>query len=243
MTPPHDLAAQIAPTGRLRVALNMGNPVLARSQTSTERPAGVTIDLGRRFAALLGVSAEFTECPSAGVAGAAIAAGAADVGFMAIDPQRAETLHFSAPYVQIEGWYLVRDGSPLRAPAEVDAPGIRVVAGKGSAYGLFLHRDLRQAAVVDVPTSEEVVDALLADPTLDVAAGVLQQLQADVARRPGLRLLSGAFMTIRQAMTMANRHSAEAKACMEEFMREQRATGFVREALARHGMDGVTVLD
>lgn len=237
-----DIAREIASTGRLRVALNMGNPVLARSQTSSERPAGVTIDLGRRFAALLGVKADFLECASAGVAGSAIAADEADVGFMAIDPQRAETLHFSAPYVQIEGWYVVRAGSPLRRLEDVDRAGIRVVAGKGSAYGLFLHRELRQAQMVDVPTSEEVADKLLADPALDVAAGVLQQLETDIRRHPQLRLLPGAFMTIRQAMTMANKHSPAAKQCMERFMQEQRSSGFIREALARHGMEGVTVL-
>ena len=240
--PDPTLVRELAPTGGLRVALNMGNPVLAASRTSSERPAGVTIDLARAFAQLLGVDVRFLQCESAGVAGAAIAGGEADVGFMAIDPKRAETLHFTAPYVQIEGCHAVRIDSPLQTNEQVDDPNVRVVIGTGSAYGLFLQRTLQRAQIVQVPTSEEVVDRMLADETLHVAAGVRQQLLADLQRVPGLRLLPGAFMTIAQAMAVPRRCSGEALRVAETFMGEQRASGFIAAALQRHGIEGVTVL-
>ncbi|HEX2545234.1 MAG TPA: transporter substrate-binding domain-containing protein [Ramlibacter sp.] len=236
------LAREFAPTGRLRAALNMGNPVLAASRTSTERPAGVTIDLGRKFAALLGVDVEFLQCESAGVAGAALASGHADIGFMAIDPKRAETLHFTSAYVQIEGFYAVRDESPLRSNEQVDDSQVRVVIGTGSAYGLFLQRSLQRAQLIEVATSEEVVDRLMSDPTLHVAAGVRQQLLADLQRVPGLRLLPEPFMTIAQAMAMPRQRSDAAKQMLEAFMAEQRSSGFIRDALQRHGIEGVTLL-
>lgn len=241
MRPDDNLIREFAPTGRLRAALNMGNPVLAHSRTARDKPAGVTIDLARKFAALLGVEVQFLQFDSAGPSGAAIAAGEADIGFLAIDPKRAEGIHFTSAYVQIEGCYAVRHDSPLQHPDEVDRPGTRVVVGTGSAYGLFLARHLQQAQLVEVPTSEAVVDAFVADASLHVAAGVRQQLEADLRRVPGLRLLPGAFMTIHQAMAMPRGRSAEAVRLLELFIGEQRASGFVREALQRHGIEGVTV--
>lgn len=241
MRPDPALIREIAPTGRLRAALNMGNPVLAHSRTASEKPAGVTIDLARRFAALLGVEVQFLEFDTPGKSGAAVAAGEADIGFLAVDPKRAEGLHFSAPYVQIDGCYLVRADSPLQHNDEVDRPGTRVVAGVGSAYALFLARHLQHARLVEVQTSEGVVDAFAADPSVDVAAGVRQQLMADARRVPGMRLLPGAFMTIQQAMALPRGRSAEAARLLELFIGEQRQSGFVQQALQRHGIEGATV--
>ena len=236
------IVGEFSASGRLRAALNLGNPVLAHSRTARERPAGVTIDLARRFAALLGVEVELLEFDTAAKSGAAVAAGAADIGFLAIDPKRAEGLHFTAPYVQIEGCYLVRDDSPLRDNAQVDRAGTRVVVGDGSAYQLFLSRELKHATVVKVPTSEGVVDAFLRDPGAQAAAGVRQQLEADAQRVGGVRLLPGRFMVIEQAMAMPRGRSTGAAQVLESFIAEQRASGFVRDALRRHGIEGATAL-
>jgi len=236
------LAREFAPTGRLRAALNLGNAVLAHSRTAAERPAGVTIDLARRFAQLLGLEAELLQFDTAAKSGAAVAAGDADIGFMAIDPKRAEAIHFTSPYVQIEGCYLVRETSPLQRNEEVDRAGTRVVVGDGSAYELFLSRHLQHASLVKVGTSEAVVDTFLQDATSEVAAGVRQQLEADALRVGGVRLLPGRFMVIEQAMAMPRGRSAQAQALLESFIAQQRGSGFVREALRRHGIEGATAL-
>jgi polar amino acid transport system substrate-binding protein len=235
------LVRDIAPTGRLRAALNMGNPVLARSNTSKEHPAGVTIDLARAFAAQLGLEVSFQEYTTAAHSGNALAAGDADIAFLAIDPKRAERIHFSAPYIEIEGAYLVRNDSPLHDNAEVDAAGMNVVVGDGSAYDLFLSRTLKHARLLKVPTSEQVVAAMLANPQAQVAAGVKQPLQADAARLGGVRLLPGRFMVIAQAMAMPKTRSARAFALMESFVEERKRTGAIADALARHGIDGAVV--
>src|SRR5699024_9142072 len=120
-------------------------------------------------------------------------------GFFAIDPVRGAGISFTAPYVLIEGAYLVADASPLQDNSEVDQPGTRVAVGKGSAYDLYLTRELRHAEIVRAPTSPAVVDVYL-EQELDVAAGVKQQLELDAGRVGGLRLLPGRFMVIQQAM-------------------------------------------
>jgi polar amino acid transport system substrate-binding protein len=243
MTADITLVREFAPTGRLRAALNMGNPVLAHSQTSRERPAGVSIDLARAFAGRLGVEVSFQEYGSAAHSGGALADGLADIAFLAIDPKRAERIHFTPPYVEIEGCYLVRADSPLQDNAAVDRPGINVVVGDGSAYELFLSRTIRHARLVRVPTSEEVVREMLDRPDLHVAAGVKQQLQADAARLGGVRLLPDRFMVIRQAMAMRRGGSEQAISMLDAFVTEQKRSGFVAEALARHGIRGAAVAD
>ncbi|HZZ03326.1 MAG TPA: ABC transporter substrate-binding protein, partial [Paraburkholderia sp.] len=86
----------------------------------------------------------------------------------------------------IEGFYLVRDTSPITANEQVDQPGVTVAVGKGSAYDLFLTRELHRATIVRIPTSPAVVQGFL-DQHLDVAAGVKQQLEKDAVKAGGLR--------------------------------------------------------
>ncbi|MDP2035005.1 MAG: transporter substrate-binding domain-containing protein [Polaromonas sp.] len=242
MTELANLVKEFAPTGRLRASLNMGNPVLAHSHTAIEKPAGVTIDLSREFARELGVAVDFLQFDTAAKSVAALAAGDADIGFMAIDPLRAETTHFTPAYVQIEGYYLVREDSPIRTNAEVDRDGIRIVVGAGSAYGLYLQRHIQHATLVPVPTSEAVVDAMLQDG-LDVSAGVKQGLEADARRIGGLRLLGERFMVINQAMAMPKTRSAAAAAFLDDFVARMKRSGFVAASLARHAIVGAAVAD
>ena len=235
------LSREFAPTGTLRASINLGNPVLAHSHTAAEKPAGVTLDLSREFARALGVPVSFLLFDGAAKSVAALASGQADIGFMAIDPQRAETTHFTPAYVQIEGVYLVAQDSPIRSNEEVDHAGIRIVVGQGSAYGLYLARNLHKASLVQVPTSEEVVDAML-QGGLEVAAGVRQQMEADAQRvGSGVRLLDGRFMVIRQAMAMPKGRSAEAAAFLDAFVARMKSTGVVAQALERHGILGAQV--
>jgi polar amino acid transport system substrate-binding protein len=234
------LVEEFAPTASLRASLNLGNPVLARSHTSRDKPAGVSIDLARQFASELGVGVTFIEFDTAAKSVDALTGQQADIGFMAIDPLRAAGIHFTAAYVQIEGCYLVADDSSILSNDEVDRAGVRVVVGAGSAYELYLSRTLKQAELLKVPTSEGVVDAML-EKGLQVAAGVKQQLQADARRVAGMRLLDGRFMVINQAMAMPKGRSAKAMALLDDFVARMKATGFVAEALARHGIEGAAV--
>ena len=230
--------AQLAPGGTLRAAINYGNPLLATRDESGE-PRGVSVDLARELARRLGVPLEPVIYTAAGKVVEGIRAGAWDVGFFAIDPVRAADTDFTAPYLLIEGAFLVPEASPITRNEDVDRAGVRVAAAKGSAYDLYLTRALKQATLVHAPTSQAVTDTLLAQK-LDVAAGVKQQMQADAKRLPGLRLLDGRFMEIRQAMALPRGRAAGA-AYLREFIEEMKASGFIAESLRRHGVDGAVV--
>jgi polar amino acid transport system substrate-binding protein len=223
----------------MRAAINFGNPVLALKDPSTGEPRGVSVDLSRELARRLGVPVEFVTFNAAGKVVEALKSKEVDVVYVAIDPARAVDITYTAPYVVIEGAYLVLQGSPIRANAEVDREGVRVVVGRGSAYDLFLSRELKHAKLVRAPTSSAVVDLFVAQK-LEIAAGVRQQLEADAKRIPGLRLLDGRFMVINQAMGTPRGREAGAR-YLREFIEEMKASGFVARALERSGVDGVSV--
>ena len=237
-SPATEAISQLAGTGKLRAAINFGNPVLA-SRGGDGEPRGVSVDLARAAARRLGVPVELVLFNSAGSVVDAVKARQVDLAFVAIDPVRGADMDYTAPYVIIEGAYLVRNESRLQRNEEVDRAGTRVAVGRGSAYDLFLTRELKSASLVRTPTSPEVVDSFLAQ-NLDVAAGVKQQLEADARRLGGVRLLPGRFMVIEQAMGVPKGRTA-AQAWLIDFIEEMKASGFVAGALQRHGIAGAAV--
>ncbi len=230
--------AELASTGTLRAAINLGNPILA-SRGPDGAPQGVSVDLAREAARRLGVTLELVPFASAGSVVEAIKGKQVDLAFVAIDPVRGADTDYTAPYVVIEGAYLVRDDSPLQRNDEVDRAGTRVAVGRGSAYDLFLTRELKAATLVRAPTSPAVVDQFIAQH-LDVAAGVRQQLESDARRVGGVRLLPGRFMAIEQAMGVP-KGRRRAQAWLSGFVEEMKASGFVADALRRHGIEGAQV--
>ncbi|MBP0597066.1 ABC transporter substrate-binding protein [Herbaspirillum sp. LeCh32-8] len=234
------IVSSFAPGGTLRASINLGNPVLASLDAQTGEAKGVSVDLSRELAKRLGVPLQLVVVKSAGNSVENIEQDKADIGFFAIDPKRAQEISFTGPYVLIEGFYAVRQDSPVTSNAQVDQTGVTVAVGKGSAYDLFLTRELKQATLVRVPTSPAVVQAFI-DQKLDVAAGVKQQLEHDAQQAGGLRILPQRFMVIRQAMGVPTRRGPQAAAYLASFVEEMKASGFVAASLARHGIEGAAV--
>jgi len=230
---------ELTPTGPLRAAINFGNPVLANRDPSTGAPSGVSVDLARRLATLLGVQLQLVLYAAAGEVVAGCERGEWDVAFVACDPVRGKGIEQTAPYILIEGAYLVPEGSPIRSNDEVDVAGVRVVVGKGSAYDLFLTRTLQHATILRASTSPEVVQVMLAQHC-EVAAGVRQQLEFDAQSREGLRMLPGRFMVIEQSMGTPKGRPAAAR-LLADFVANTLETGFVAASLTAHGIAGATV--
>lgn len=234
------LSQAFAPSGELRVAINVGNPILARRHPETGEPEGVSIDLATQLAQRLGVPLRLVVFEAASKSVEAVAQGQADVGFFAIDPLRGEAIAFTAPYVLIEGAYLVKQDSPLQRNEEVDQAAHTIVVGQGSAYDLYLSREIKQAQLVRSPTSPVVVSYFLAHGH-DVAAGVKPQLEAELPRIPGLRMLPGRFMVISQAMGLPKSRGEKAAAYLHQFVEDMKSSGVVAGALVRHRIEGATV--
>jgi polar amino acid transport system substrate-binding protein len=137
--------ADIAPTGMLRVGINLGNFLLTAKDPKSGEPKGVAVDLGHELGRRLGVPVEIVGYATPGELADAATFGAWDVGFLGAEPQRAREIDFTAAYVEIEATYLVPPGSPLREIADFDRPGIRIAVPEKSAYELYLARTLKHA--------------------------------------------------------------------------------------------------
>ena len=230
----------LAPGGRLRAAINLGNPVLAHRDAATGEAGGVSVDLARALGRELDLEVELILFEKAALSVDAVRGEQADVGFFAVDPARSAGLRFTAPYVLIEGSYLVPGVSAVRDNAEVDRPGNHVAVGQGSAYDLFLSRELQAAQVERLAGASAVLRALQSGQ-VQVAAGIRQLLAGWASQDPALRLLPGRFMVIEQAMGLpAGRGDAAARA-LAEFVERMKSSGFLAEALARHGIEGAAV--
>lgn len=236
---PPNLSAALAPSGTLRVAINYGNPVLAQRDPADGQPRGVSAELAREIGRRLGLPITFIPYDAAGRVTDAGRQGAWDLCFLAIDPVRAQGITFTAPYVVIEGTYLVLESSPLRAIGEVDRAGLRVAVGRGSAYDLYLTRALRQAELVRAPTSAEAVEVFRRE-RLDAVAGVKQPLVAYAGAHPDTRVIPGRFMVIEQAVGIPQGREA-ALPWLRAFVEEMKASGFVGRALAASGQSDAEV--
>ena len=230
---------ELAPTGKLRVGINYGNAVLASRDAASGELRGVAVDLAWELGRRCELAVELMAFESAGKMATAVTAGAWDAAFLAVEPGRAGEIAFTAPYILIEGTYLTPPGSPIRSIADVDRAGVRVGVSTGSAYDLFLSRNLQQAQMIKAENPNTSFD-LLINGKVDVVAGVRQALMTHAAKLPGSRVFDDRFMAIGQAMGMPHGRAAGLK-CLRQFIEGVKASGFVADALERAGIRGVAV--
>ncbi len=221
----------LAPGGKLRAAINLGNPVLARREAGGDL-GGVSTALARALAGRLGVDLELVAFDGAGKVVDAAGQDLWDIAFLARDPLRAEQIGFTAPYVTIEGVYAVRAASSLHSLADVDSPGVRVCVGRGAAYDLHLTRTLKAAEILRSDTSKQALEDFAAGAG-DVAAGIFQAVSAFAGARSGLRVIAEPFMRIHQAMAVP-RAKAAAVPDLDVFLAEMAASGLIDRELERN---------
>lgn len=233
------VSSDLAPAGKLRVGINYGNPVLATRDPASGELGGVAVDLAQELGRRVGLPVDLVGFESAGKMVEGLRAVAWDIAFLAVDPDRAADLSFTAPYIEIEGTYLVPAQSPIHSIAEVDREGVRVGISANSAYDLFLSRSLRHAQPVRAPDPSAAFQ-LIVEGKVDVVAGVKQHLLANAEKLPGARVLDGRFMAIQQALGIPKARQAGA-IYLREFIEDVKASGFVAQAIAKAGIRGVSV--
>ena len=235
---PPDVVKEFAPSGTLRVAINLGNTVLAQKDAAG-LPKGITVDLAHELARRLGVAIALVTFDAAGKVFDAMKRGVWDIAFLAVEPVRAAEIDFTAPYVLIEGTYMVPKGSSLKAIADVDRSGVRIAVATGSAYDLYLTRTIKHATLVRAPTGPAALAMFVRDK-LEAAGGVKQPLVEFAAANPAVRVMEGRFMAIQQAMGMPKGRAAAAR-YLRGFVEEMKATGFVADALKRSNQPDAVV--
>jgi polar amino acid transport system substrate-binding protein len=231
--------SELAPNGVLRAGINLGNFLLVSGRGPAGEPEGVAPDLAREIAARLGVEVAYVPFARPGELADAAGQGVWDIGLIAAEPARAETIAFSPAYAEIEATYLVPAGSPLKTIAEVDRPGVRIAVAARSAYDLWLSRHLTHAELVRAGGLDASYEAFV-NGKLDALAGLRPRLLQDAAKLPGARILDGQFTAVQQAVGTARGNEAGA-AFLRDFVEEAKASGLVARLIERHHVRGLSV--
>lgn len=232
-------SSEIAPTGTLRIGLNMSNFLLTRTDASSGQPAGVAHDLARELARRVGLPVSMHPYPNPGVLADAANQNEWDVCFLAAEPQRAKEINFTAAYVEIDATYLVPPGSPLRRAEEVDREGIRIIAPNRAAYELYLTRTLKHATL----TREQGADVSFrrfVDEGFDAFASLRPRLVCDQETLPGSRIVEGRFTAVQQAAGVPKGRPSAAK-YLSTFIEDIKASGLVAKVIKDNNITGLTI--
>jgi len=233
------VTAELAPTGTLRAAINMGNFLLVTGTAPSGDPVGVAPDMARAVADRLGVPVSYVPFASPGELVDAAGTDVWDIGLVGAEPAREKLMGFTAAYAEILATYIVPADSPLTSVDEVDRDGTRVIVRERAAYGLYLARSLMLAELVGTETHDEACRRFL-DEKFDALAGLRSGLLADAEKMAGVRVLDGGFTSVQQAVGTLKQNKA-AIAFLSEFVEEAKTSGLVQRLIDKHKVRGLTV--
>ena len=237
---PDAARVELAPAGKLRAGMNLGNTLFTTKDPATGELRGVSVDLMRELASRLGVPVDFVVHATPGDVADAVEKGTWDVAILAIEQARAQKIAFSTAMTEIEAAYVVHKDSALRSAGQVDASGIRICAPEKAGYELYLTRTLRNATLVRTKSFQASIDLFNARGA-DALAGLKPAVLESMAKMPDARLLEGKFMTVNHGLgTPRERHGAAAY--LKEFVEEMIATGFAARSIERHGVQGLSAV-
>lgn len=232
-------AADLAPTGRLRVALNMGQAALVTKDPATGEVRGVAVELGRELAGALGVPFAPVEYPGLPAIVATVNAKAWDVAFLAITPERARDMDLSTAYTHVDATYLVPAGSRIKTVPDADQPGVRIAIQSRGAVDQHLTGALKQARLVRTETLPAAFD-LLRTGQADAMASERQVLVQYAERLPGAQVLADRFLTVRQGIGLPKGHPV-GLGYVRTFVEQAKASGLVKRAIDHAGLRGAEV--
>jgi len=237
--PPDEIRQAMAPTGKLRVAF-LSAPIYVTRNAATGELKGVAVDLGKELAQRVNVPfdpvvyANFPELMSGAKSGHW------DVALMGVDPERAKTVDFSAPFMNVEQGFLVRAEVAIASASAVDVSGVRVGILEKSSLDALLSQTLKNATIIRARTLAEN-SALLDAGKTDVMAATKPALFAAAASRPGTRVIDGGLPGDPVGMAVPKGRDAAAARYVGQFVEEAKAQGMVQAAIERAGLRGVTV--
>ena len=230
----------LAPTGTLRAVYLESNPAQAVTDTATGEVRGAVADLTRELARRLGIGVKLTGLQGPQNVIDAVQRGEADIGFVAYNPERTGTVEFSQTYMLVQQTFLVRENSSILSVKDIDRPNQRIGAGRGNSIALYLARTLKQAQLVQVDSGLTEARQMVLAGTLDAMGANRQRLTDAVRGASGLRLLQDDLYGVEQSIIVP-KEKPEALKAINQFIEEVRTSGFLRDAIQKSGVIGITV--
>ena len=229
----------LAPTGKLRVGLQLGNPLNVIRDSASGEMKGVGFDLGKELARRMGVPFEPVQYPSIGALLEGGKSGAWDVAFIGFSPARAEEWNFSALHLEVEFGYLIPGGSSISTMADMNRPGIRVAVQEKSGPDSFFSRTLKNAVMIRASSNPGALEAVKSGKA-DVMGSIKPVLFELSNQLPGSRVLDGRPGIDPHAMAMPKGRELGV-AYARQFIEDAKSEGLVKAAIERAGLRGVIV--
>jgi polar amino acid transport system substrate-binding protein len=234
--------AVLAPTGTLRASFIASNPVQGRVDPKSGVTTGPAPDLVQELARRLGVPYEIKPLADAGAVLESVRSGMMDIGFLAVEAERATQVDFSDPYSNSGAAYAVLSAAPFKTSADVDRAGVTIGAVSGQSPEVYLRAHVRNARVESLQAvpANDVLGQMLIDRRFD-AFGANRTRMEELARDvPGLRVLADDYMVTSQAIVVPKGDTARL-AEINRFLADARTSGFVQTSLERAKVAGVRV--
>ena len=232
----------LAPTGTLRASFIATNPVQGRVDAKTGEITGPGPDLARELARRLGVSPVITPLPDAGAVLESVKSGKVDIGFLAIEAERASQVDFSDPYSNSGAAYAVRVNSTFQKSGDVDRAGVTIGAIAGQSPEVYVREHVKNARVESLPSvpPNKEIGKMLLDGKFNAFAANRTRMEEMVREVPGLRVLPDDYMVTSQAIVVPKGNAARL-AEINRFLADVRGSGFVKTSLDRANVAGVKV--
>jgi len=233
--------SSLAPSGMLRAVYLATNPAHAVKDAATGEPRGTVVDVARELGRRLGVAAALTALPSPQHVIDAVQRGDADIGFVAYNPERAGPVEFSQPFMLVQQTFIVRADSSIRSVADIDRPNQKIGAGTGDSIALYLARNLKQARLMEMPRgdADDAAKAVVSG-SIDAFGANRQRLTDALRGVSGLRLLPDDLYGVEQTIIVAT-GKPEALIAVNRFIDDIRSSGFLRSAIEKSGIIGISV--
>jgi polar amino acid transport system substrate-binding protein len=235
-TPSPDARQALAPTGKLRVGLYLGNPLSVTRDSASGEMKGVGFDLGKELARRMGVPYEPVVYPSSRAIVGSAKSGQWDIAFLTMSAVRAKDMDFTAPHVEIERGYLISGSSSISTLADVDRPGIRVAVPEDGGADIILSRALKNAVLVRGSRALEMLKSGRADAFASNKPSLFEMSD----QLPGFRVLDGRFATDPVAMAIPKGRDL-GMAYARKFVEDAKSEGLVKAAIERAGIRGAVV--
>jgi polar amino acid transport system substrate-binding protein len=229
--------SEIAPQGKLRLAMNAATAVLLTRTPDGKITGGVGLELGKFIAKKLGTVLELAPYPDSNTYTQSFGKGEWDIGFAVRTPLVAEKADFLVDILLNDYFFVAAPGREFADAARVDRVGVKIGVGLNSSSDQFLSKTLKSAELVRL-TGGRSIEALKSGQ-VDVWAASASNVEQVADRLPGAKLVPGAFMSDRTMVILPKGRSAAAQAKVIEIINEAKKTGVVRKALEQTGARGV----
>jgi polar amino acid transport system substrate-binding protein len=229
-----DIIKKIAPTGILRVGVNMSNFLLVNSKDKLGVIDGVSPGIGKKLAKELNISFEIVQFANPGLLADAVDNNEWDIGNIASEKERGKTIDFSDPYVNIDANFLFREEDNFKNNNDIDQSGIKIAVFERSAYDLWLTENFKKAELIRVNSIEESHN-LFKENKVNILAGLKPKLIDEMKRNNNYEMIQSPFTYIKQSIGI-KKGNPEVLDFINKFILNNIKEGYIKSLLQQHNV-------